>query len=156
MFNSAVLIATLIVRATSIVALVEELMSVTCDLRDKGPFYIKESMPTDSIINETKIVCRGPLTDPFNLRFKAELETVACSQFSFSIKDMKCNFPVDYKKECIYTMNITVKVKQLDYERAELRECRRELIASKWADSAIVRVIVENEVCDCTVYIVRI
>ena len=143
LFKYAVFIATLIGRVAD--------GTITCQPGHIPPLYANESKSKDEIIDTRFIYCEGSYFDAFGLRFSSGNISKACAQFSFAIKDMKGRkgwLRTDLLKECKYTMEIKVEATQLDYERAELRECRRELIATGWADSAIVRVIVENEVSE--------
>ena len=140
LFKYAVFIATLIGRVAD--------GTITCQTGLIPPLYVNESKSKDEIIDTRFISCDGSYFDAFGLRFSSGNISKACAQFSFAIKDMTYELRTDFLKECKYTMEIKVDATQLDYELAELRECRRELIATGWADSAIVRVIVENEVSE--------
>ena len=121
---------------------------VPCNPIQIPPLYVKESMPNGSVIEMSFIICEGSWLTAFDLRFSSEDKTPACEQFSFWIKDQLCYPTGKFKMGCSSVIVITVVATQLDYERAELRECRRELIASNLEDFAIVRVILENEVTE--------
>ena len=136
----AMLIATLIGRV--------EDGTVTCQTQHLSPLYVNESKSKGELIDTRFIYCDGSYWDAFELRFSSVNISKACNQFSFGIPDRDCTLRINFLKDCIYKMEIKVEATQLDYECAELRECRRELIATGWADSAIVRVIVENEVSE--------
>ena len=121
---------------------------VPCNPIHIPPLYVKESMSTGSVIEMNFIICEGSWFTAFDLRFSSEDATPACDQFSFWIKDQLCYPAGKFKTGCSSVIAVTVVATQLDYERAELRDCRRELIASNLADFAIVRVILENEVTE--------
>lgn len=125
---------------------------VNCTPAQIGSVAVTESMASGSVILATSIVCEGRQSATFGLRFSPESTTpAACDQFTFAISDPACHAYTSgslKKKSCTYGLSIKVGPSGLDYERAQLRECRRKLIASKWAVVDVI-ILVENEVSEC-------